>query len=162
MRKIKFMVLLSVMFFILPVPLMAAEAGPVVSSGNAEAVVSEPLVCENPKPQQVIDLENAYEARYQELRQELAAEKNPWAREDIQKEAAALKSEQELAFQELYLEMAIAAGDLERAARLQQAVDSHYNVPEGTPPAADLSEPHQDPEKDIILPVSPKHYPDDA
>ena len=161
MRKIKFMVLLSAMFFILPVSLMAAEDGPVISSGSAEAATSESLVCETPEPQQVVDLENAYEARFQELRQELAAEKNPWARENIQKEAEALKFEQELAFQELYLKMAIAAGDLERAAQLQQTVNSHYNVPESTP-AADLSEPQQDPEKDVILPASPKRYPDDA
>ncbi len=160
MRKIRFMVLAAVLIFILPVSVLAIEDEPVVSSGIIEVETAEALECEKAEPQQVVDLENEYEARFQKLQQELTGEKNQWAREDLQKEIQNLKSEEELAFQELYLEMATVAGDLERVAELQQAVDSHYNVPEIVP--QDISEPRQDPENDVILPRSTKRYPDDA
>lgn len=142
MRKLNFLVFLTLLVFVFPVmalswadePLVNSEGG-VVEASNADAVDTELL-----KDERVLDLEDQYSAELQALLDKTRDEVDPSEQERLQKEVQQIKAEQEIALMELNLEIAVERGDEDRVIKIQEALDLLYE-PNVAQPSIEESRP---------------------
>gem|GEM_PF-6288884 len=161
MRKLNLLVLLTALVFIFPVMALswedepAADAGAVtIEASEADAVAPEVL-----KDERVLALENDYSTNLQALWEEIQDESDPSERGRLQKEVERIKTDQEMALTELYLEIAVERGDEDRVMQLQEVLDQLYE-PKVAEPSNE--EPQPLPDLRSKKTKAPSKNPDDA